>query len=1120
VGLLLLAFLAAASFPAWAQSYYGSVVGTVTDASGGAIPGATVTLTNIGNNSKSSTVTGAAGTYRFVGLVPAGYRIGVEMPGFKHSTREPIPVPVEASVRVDVALEVGAVTETVEVLSAAPLLQTETASLSSVVSGETVQEMPLNGRNVMNLIALSPGVVPQGGSSGAAQMNGGTNTAVTGWGNIQIGGGIANQSAFYIDGAANNSYQNFVALIPMQDAIQEFRVVSNNVSAEYGRYGGGVVSMATKTGGNRFHGSAYEYLRNASLNANDFFSNLNGSPRPKWDQNQYGAFLSGPIVKDKLFFFTSWEGFRARLGAPQSTNVPTAAMRAGLISGKATFPSAVSPSCYSYPTATTTQINPSCFDPTAVYMLENYYPLPNSTGTNNYYGSPASGNDSNQYNVRLDYNIGQNHRLFGRFTYSDMTDLSVNLFDNSTGTPWANNQAQQYVLGDTYTVNPTTVLDVRLSATRLYVDNNPVSLGVDLAQFGPAYAELEPELSYAYNPGLTFTGSRGLRGVTTTANFAWRNTYDFTASLTKITNRHTLKLGGNFRMQDNNTTPGISNASGAFTFNTTIVSDEFAAFLLGIPTSGSIGKVIAVGPYEFYQGYYATDTWQVSKELTLNLGIRWELPGALAERGDRATVLLPDTTDPVTGAHGTLGLVNSDLYSPRTTQEVKHNLFAPRVGFAYRPMEKMVIRGGYGISYLPNDLMQGMSPHTSSIISSNYSWTNTRTSVTHYLRDPFPEGPIDPPGRDDPNFMKQLLGQNLVSPVPDQPYPYVQQWNLSVQRQLAGDMMLEVSYAGSKGSNLPTVGSNTAGATGSAGGRFNLNQLSDEYYSLGDQLMVTTGGVRYGQTLRPNPAYLNVWNGGYFGAYSNYHAMQVRVEKRFKSAGVVMANYTWSKFMTNTDLLSPQFEAGGRTAVGYVQDFNDVDRDYSLSSNDVPHRLVVSYVLNLPFGKGRRFANWTGFAGALVSGWAINGVTTVSSGYPLALSANNNNLATYFGAGTIRPNVVAGCDPVVEGAATSRLDQWFNTACFAAPGTYSFGDASRTDPKLRSHGENNWDLALAKTTTVRGDVNVQFRVEAFNLFNRARFAPPATIVNGANFGKVTAQANKPRLIQLSLRVNF
>jgi hypothetical protein len=744
-------------------------------------------------------------------------------------------------------------------------------------------------------------------------------------------------------------------------------------------------------------------------------------------------------------------------------------------------------------------------------MLDYYWPMPNSSNPSlNYFGTPSYGNDSNQYNVRIDYSLSSKQRLFGRYTYFGTTDLPLNLFKNSTSNPWANNRAQNYVLGDTYTISATSVLDVRVSALRLYVDNNPVSLDTDLSKFGAAWGALAPMVTYRVNPAISFSGSNGLRSISTTANFAWRNVYDLASNLTKITGRHTLKFGGDLRLADNNVRPGLGQASGSFTFNTALTGDEFAAFLLGIPTSGSIQTATPIGVYEYYQGYYATDAWQVGRKLTINLGLRWELPGALAERHDRGTVLLPNTTDPVTGAKGTLALLNSSLYTSRTTQKVKYNLLAPRVGFAYRLTDQMVLRGGYGISYLPNDLMQGMSPHTSSIVTATTTWQNAANSIRYYLSNPFPSGFAQPAGRNNPNFMQTLLNQNIVGPIPEQAYPYVQQWNLSLGRQFRGDVMMEIGYAGAKGTQLPSTGA-------SAAGQINLNQLSSQYYSQGADLMTLVSGVRKGQTLRPFPAYLNVFNGGYFGAYSSYHSMQVKTEKRFRSGGVLMANYTWSKNLSNTDELSTQFEAG---TSGKIQDYNNLFGEYSLSSQDVPHRFIVSYVLSLPFGQGKRFANYGGVAGKLVSGWAVNGIATFQSGYPLAFTATANNLVTYFGAGTLRPNALPSCDASISGSAQSRLSKWFNTACFAAPGTYALGNEARTDPKLRGQGANNWDFALAKSNKITEQVNLQFRAEFFNLFNRVRFSPPATIVDGANFGKVTAQQNQPRLVQFSLRLNF
>ena len=322
---LLMALIVLSNAPLSAQTSFGSILGMVTDPSGGIIAGATVTLTNIGTSERRTAATDATGGYRFVSLIPGQYRVEIEMSGFKRLTREPIAVEVQSAVRVDAVMQIGSINEVVEVTAQTPLLQTENTSLSQIIEGRTIQEMPLNGRNVLNLVALVPGVVPQGQSMGNP-----TGLNIFAWGNYQIGGGMANQGASYLDGGPLNvNYANLTALVPTQDAISEFRVQTNNLSAEFGRFSGGVINLSTKSGSNAFHGSVYEYLRNKSLNANNFFNNRAGIPRPAFTQNQYGANLGGPIIKDKSFFFFGWEGFGLRQGLPYTWTVPTLAMRAG-----------------------------------------------------------------------------------------------------------------------------------------------------------------------------------------------------------------------------------------------------------------------------------------------------------------------------------------------------------------------------------------------------------------------------------------------------------------------------------------------------------------------------------------------------------------------------------------------------------------------------------------------------------------------------------------------------------------------------------------------------------------------------------------------------------------------
>src|SRR5712692_900358 len=483
----LLVFCLAGPVYAPAQTFYGSVVGTVTDASGAVIVNAPVSLTNTGTADVRMSQTDANGGYQFLNLVPGVYKVDVQQPGFKRLTRDQIQVRVDTAVRVDAALEVGDVTQSVQVTAEAALIRTESATLNQVVEGRQLQDTPLNGRNIMNLIQLVPGVVPQGSTQGSpmANQNNGTFTSVWGFGNYQIGGGIANQNATYIDGAPINlPPNNATALIPTQDAIQEFSVATNNVSAEFGSFAGGVVNMTTKSGTNAFHGSLYEYLRNRSLSANDFFNNRAGISRPPFTQNHSGVNTNGPVIRNKTFFSFAWEGFALRKGIPSIFTVPTAAFRAGNFAGQPTIydplttcgqngnaACAVNSSGQTVITRTpfaNNQIPATRFDPTTLAM-QKYWPLPNAPGTKNNYvlNNPAGGN-TNQYIGRIDHTFNDKQRLFGRYTFWHMQTSPSDPFHNLTGNTQVTIQNQQVVLGDTYTIMPTLLADFRVAYLRMY----------------------------------------------------------------------------------------------------------------------------------------------------------------------------------------------------------------------------------------------------------------------------------------------------------------------------------------------------------------------------------------------------------------------------------------------------------------------------------------------------------------------------------------------------------------------------------------------------------------------------------------------------------------------------
>jgi hypothetical protein len=1142
-------FTAVLNLPA--QTFYGSIVGAVTDASGAPIPAAPVILINTGTSERRARDTDSGGNYQFVNLVPGHYRLDIEKQGFKHLTRDEIVVEVQAAVRIDVSMQVGDMTQTIEVQAQTPLLQTETTSLGAVVESRKVQEMPLNGRNVLNLVALVPGVVP-GGNTMQNPIIGNN----TGWGNYQIGGGMANQSAGFLDGGSLNvGYVNMIALVPAQDSIQEFRVQTNNLSAEFGRFAGGVVNLTSKSGTNEIHGSAYEFLRNKVLNANTFFNNRSGVPTPAFTQNQFGATAGGPIRKDKTFLFFGYEGFRLAQGRSVLATVPTDDFRAGNFSNlrdakgslipifdpQTTCGALNNPACAAGQASTRTPfpnniIPASRLDPTAKVMT-GLWAEPNAagqpfTGILNFAVNVGAPKTTDQYNARIDQNISAKQRVFGRYTDWTLDSPPSDTFGTRTGAHnWQ--AARQAVLADTYTFTPTTIADFRVAFLRYEFNNVAQSVPIDVATFGwPAILNQQMgafrRVPYPIVQGYPDVLNTSAISFITDRN----NSYSIAPTLTKIAGRHTLKFGGEWRALQFNFAQS-NNTTGNFTFDNLFTAINpyapagtgygFASFMLGLGASGSAVQSALTAGQQIYQGYFATDTLQLTRKLTLNFGVRWELPGPWTERYDRETVLLPDAESPLAGPtglplKGKLGVVNSPDRPSRYNQDYHKNLFAPRLGFAYRLTNTTVVRGGYGIFYLPNDITFASGPYGSPVNNTTTTWVPTldgELTPAAPLSNPFPNGIIQPPGHN-PSFQNLLLGQSVSALLTKDPYPYTQQWNFDVQRQFSEGTAVEVGYAGSKGVHLP-------------GSTQQLDQLPDQYLSLGSKLqqqvpnpfygLIASGTlssptVPYGQLLRPYPQYNGFSVIGTASRNSIYHSLQVKGEKRFSEGGAFLVAYTYAKFISDTDTLTTWLEG----AVAGVQNYHNISAERAVVSQDVPHRLVASYVLDLPVGKGKRFLTGaTGLPGKLVSGWGVNGVVTLQSGFPLGMTTASN-LTNSFGGGS-RPNS-NGQSALLGGSAQSRLNQWFNTADFNQPAAFSFGNVGRNLSDVRSHGINNWDVSLFKTTRVTERIGLQFRAEFFNFFNRVQFGLPGTALGNAQFGVVSSQSNNPRLIQFGLRLSY
>jgi hypothetical protein len=1197
----------------WGQRVYGTISGTATDASGAAVADASVTLTNLDNAAKQSISTDTSGNYTFVNIQPGRYKLEGEKAGFKKFVREPILVQIESGLRVDMELVVGAQTETVEVTSEVPLLQPETNSLGQVVEQRSVTELPLNGRNPLALVALVPGVVPQGqpsaGNSSTSNPVGANPFAL---GDFQVGGGQSGQSQILIDGTpTNGAYLNVVTVIPTQDAIEEFKVQTNNLGPEYGRFAGGVINLNTKSGTNRFHGSAYEFIRNKVLNANDFFANSSSIERPPFTQNQFGGNVGGPVVKDKLFFFFSYEGFRQRKGSIFSTWVPTAAERTGDFSevGSSNTTSTLpiydpttSANCTSSVATCRTQfafngkpnvIDPARLDPTAVALL-SYFPQPNQVNNpnGNFATSYSTGGNVDQYNGRVDYNLGSKQRIYGRYTHNHILSLPDAPFSQiCTDRCTEDTVAHQFALGDAIAFSPKTILDLHLGYTRYVYLRTPLSQGIDLSAFGPNWAALAPEMTYTHIPQVCVSNTSGdnhwgggwcAQG-TGSGIGAWDDTLSVSPILSKIMGKHNLKAGFEFRMLRNNYYQS-NNPAGLLQFNAKMTAanpnnpsnpnagangssgNGFASFLLGYGDSGSWVEPARTADQNLYKAFFVGDTYRMGRKLTLNFGLRVDLQGAWSERFDRIVALntteasplltidpaLGSTVNPATGQtfanlKGGYDLVNSDRHHSRNAFD-SWNHVSPRVGLSYQLDRNTVIRTGYGIFYLPVDGRWNDAPHNLFINSFSTPWQAAKADgVTplNALSNPVPTGIIPPFGRD--QALIDVQGNGNEAPIGDTPAPYVQQWNFNIQRQFPGELLLDIAYAGSKGTHLPMHDQN-------------LDQMPDQFLPTGaadpvanpaaytqiafltaqvanpfagncagctgplqSGSMGTQATVKQGQLLLPFPQFDGVSMAEPDNRDSIYHSMQVKVQKRFAAGAQILASYTVAKLIDNTNSEINWLEA---SPVSWNDgNPNNLHNERSLDAFDVPQRLVLASVLDLPFGKGKKFANhMNGVADKLISGWGVDTIITFQSGFPIIIGGCPGPLSNSGipNTGCARPTRT-GLSHRTSGSLDDRLAHWFDPSVFTNGTDFSYGTDSRTEPNIRTDGVKNFDFAIFKNTKFGQDerYGVEFRTEFFNGFNHPQFNPPNSgCCGGADFGRVTSQYNLPRLIQFALRFTF
>lgn len=1080
---------------ALAQSRTGTIYGVVRDATKSVLPGASVTASEQGTNISRDTVTDTQGRFEFP-LLPIGrYTLTVKLTGFSEAIATDVPLETQQSREVDFTLTITGVQETTTVTAQSVLLDIErrTSALGHVINSQQVADLPLNGRNFVQLGTLAPGAVK--GEGAFFNNRGTTEVSIRGSTSIAVQGMRENANDFLLDGIDNNELTaGAISILPSVESIQEFKVLTNNYSAEYGSRGGGTVLVSTKSGSNAFHGSLFEFLRNDAFDAKNYFEQEKG----KFNQNQFGGSLGGPIIRGKTFFFADYQGFTIQQAQPVLSTVPTMRMRQGDFSEG--FPGAAARTIYD---PATQVINPATgqltrqpfpnnripterLDPIALQLL-SLYPEPTFTDriAGNHLGNPVKDFDQHYINSRVDHHLSGNDAIFARFTWDRATQFFPYSFPYGRAGTYSTvdylTKARNLAISQTHIFSSRLLNQVNFGYN--YVQNTMASIGQGQnlpQQWGlPGANEGNFETSglTQINPALGFTA---LGDRLFTPFLGGTEVFHFADTLTHIRGSHTMKMGGGGRLMSMDTLGALAYA-GVFAFDQLFTAQvlpsgaldantghPMASLLLGLPTSGT--KSQAFGGYTTtrkWQEYrlYFDDTWQVRSDLTLNLGVAYNLTSPQYEADDRYANFVFETGE---------FLIPGENTGRHAGVKWDTNNLEPRLGVAWSPFgsQKTSIRGGYGVFHdvSANGGVQGLvynPPYFSETGFTANNITPVRTLQSGFEVLPPPD-PATYPGN---VFLHELDFQQGS----------IQMWNTSAQREVLDKVVVTVAYAGTRGRNIQSKGWNTNSAPPGPG--FNT------------------------ASRRPYPQYLN-FNAIIGRGTLDHNSMQLKVERQFAGGVYILGAYTLGKTTTNG--------AGQNVGVGqgvrYWPYLPSPDADDGLSDTDVRHAFNLSYIWQLPFGRGRAYlSELNGIAEAFLGNWQVNGIIRARSGLPLAMSMATNQSGTALGN---RPDQV--CDGKLD-ESERTLDRWFDISCFAAPAPGTFGNSPRT--VFSGPGLSNVDMSFFKTFRLN-PVQIQFRTEVFNLFNTAQFANPATNVGAVNFGQIQSTINPSRQLQFALKLVF
>jgi hypothetical protein len=1096
LGWLVLLLAAGAGSVVSAQST-GTMVGVVTDPSGAAIPNARVKLVQAGTEFTRLADTNASGRYVGAQLPTGEYSVAATAPGFEQLEKTGIRLTAASTVSVHFQLTVGSETQSIKVTAAAPLLQSETAAVSALVDNRQIVSLPLVARDFTDLVLLTPG----------AHLGSATNTALGGGpyamrsgANYSINGSVPQGNSYLIDGIYNRSlWLNGPVMVPVVDAVEEYRVMTSTYNAEYGQSAGAVTEVNTRSGSNRLVGTAWEFLRNDRLNANSFFNNQGGVRRPSFRRNEFGFTLGGPVVRDKTFFFVDYQGIRLNQPTTFTSIIPMRSLRQAALGGDFSGLGTTIYDPYSLRTSASgtsaktafpgNQVPLSSLDSAALKFVL-LLPDPNSTAaTNNYTINPALTQRTDQFDARMDQNTGASDRLFVRYGYDNSlqvwpgsmlapanSDIPIGPYVSTAGrairTPLVNQSA---TVGYTKVLSPATVAAAHFGVVRWNIHLNPLGIGFKTATALGIPGININELSGGV-PGFTVSGYTSLGDTSTFPETSQITTFQFDGALSMTRGSHTVKTGLLFLRHRLN---GYSSypARGTFDFNGQFASQvgavsskaALADFLLGVPNSGN--RSVLQGPFGmrlWTVAPYAQDTWRATPRLTLEFGLRWEVDAPPYEVHDRWSNLNVAT-----------GLVElaGESGNGRRLRTFDLRTLAPRAGLIYALTEdrKTILRSGAGISYV-SEAYTGAQLYK----NSPYYLTQTITSDISGAPPTTLSAGLPVPVMPSLTDLAALSSGSFNASDHDLRMSEIIQWNFGLQRELRPDWMLELNYVGTRGMRLirPANLNQSVPGSGAQGPRM-------PYYSR-----------------NPNLSTFSYWTN--FGD-SKYHSLQAHIEKRFSRGLMFAAVYTYAKFLS--DVGNPN--GGGNLS---VQDYTCWACNYGPTPDDYTHVLSINHQWELPFGPGREFLRsgaWSKIAG----NWDFNGIWSANTGGTVT-PAYSVNVSNSTGGDGQRPNRIAdGNLP----ASQRTINRWFDTSAFAAPAQYTFGNAGTGI--LRGPGMFNADLSVVRRFRLSESVSLDYRAEWFNTFNHPNFGSPNATIGTSSAG-VVSSTGPARIIQMAVKLLF